>query len=99
MPKKKKKWKPYIGSEYLSSKYREGIDVEKCALLIKKSGNDKRRKEQQYKIQDKIRNLGGKETNKLLEIVEKGTNKQTEMKEKKKKEYLRKTRTTRNQTT
>ena len=42
--------------------------------------------------QDKIRTLGEKETYKYLGILESDTNKQVEMKEKIKKEYLRRTR-------
>ena len=42
--------------------------------------------------QDKIRTLGEKETNKYLGILEADTIKQVEMKDKIKKEYLRRTR-------
>ena len=42
--------------------------------------------------QDKIRTLGEKETYKYLSILEADTSKQLEMKEKIKKEYLRRTR-------
>ena len=68
------------------------FDIEKCAMLVMKSG--KRHMTERVKLPNQvlIRILGEKETYKYLEIMEADTIKQQEMKEKIKKEYLRRTR-------
>ena len=66
--------------------------VEKCAMLVMTSG--KRHLIEGVELQNQIviRTLGGKETYKYSGILEADTIKQVEMKEKIKKEYLRRTR-------
>ena len=66
--------------------------IEKCAMLVRKS--DKRQMTDGMELlnQDKTRTLGEKETYKYLGILEADTVKQVQMKEKIKKEYLRRTR-------
>ena len=66
--------------------------IEKCAMLVMKSG--KRYLTDRIKLpsQNNIRRLGEKETYKYLGILEADTIKQVEMKDKIKKEYLRRTR-------
>ena len=66
--------------------------IEKCAMLVMKSGNWHLTDGMELPNQDKIRMLGEKETYKYLGIWEADTIKQEEMKEKIKKEYLRRTR-------
>ena len=66
--------------------------IEKCAMLAMKSGKRHLTDGIELPNQDKIRMLGEKETYKYLGILEAGTIKQVEMKDKIKKEYPRKTR-------
>ena len=62
--------------------------IEKCAMLVMKSGKHMtERVEQSYQVV--IRTLGEKETYKYVEVLEADIIKQVEMKEKIKKEYLR----------
>ena len=66
--------------------------IEKCAMLIMKSGKRHLTDGMGLPSQDKIRTLGEKETYKYLDVLEAETIKQVEMKDKIKKEYLRRTR-------
>ena len=66
--------------------------IEKCAMLVMKSGKRHLTDGMELPNQDKIRTFGEKETYKYLGILEADTIEQMEMKEKIKKEYLRKTR-------
>ena len=66
--------------------------IEKCAMLVMKSGKRHLTDGMELPNQDKIRTLGEKETYKYLGILEPETVKQVEMKEKIKKEYLRRSR-------
>ena len=69
-----------------------GFAIEKSAMLIMKSGKQHMTDRMELQNQDKIRTLGEKETYKCLGILEGETLKQTKMKEKIKKEYLRRAR-------
>ena len=62
--------------------------IEKCAMLVMKSGKRHITDGMELPNQDKIRTLGEKKTFKYLGILEADTIKQVEMKEKIKKEYL-----------
>ena len=66
--------------------------IEKCAMLIMKSGKRHLNDGMEPPNQEKIRTLGENETYKYLGIFEDDTIKQVEMKEKIKKEYFRWTR-------
>ena len=66
--------------------------IEKCAVLLMKSGKRHMTDRMELPNQDKIRTLGENETYKYLGILEADTIKQVEMKEKFKKEYHRRTR-------
>ena len=66
--------------------------IEKCALLVMKSGKRHLTDGIEQPNQDKIRTLAENETNKYLEILGADTIKQVEMKDKIQKEYLRRTR-------
>ena len=66
--------------------------IEKCAILVMKSGKRHLTDGMELPNQDKIRTLGEKETYKYLGILEAHTIKQVEMKENIQKEYLRRTR-------
>ena len=66
--------------------------IEKCAIQVMKNGKRHLEDEKKLSNQDKIGTLGEKETYKYLGILEAHTIKQVEMKEKIKKEYLRRTR-------
>ena len=74
--------------------------IEKCALLVMKSGKQDLTDGMEQTNQDKIRALEEKETYEYLGILEANITKQGKMKEKIKKEYLRRTRkkTTRDKT-
>ena len=61
-------------------------------MLVMKSGKRHLTSEMELPNQDKIRTFGEKEAYKYLGILEADTIKQVEMKEKIKKEYLRRTR-------
>ena len=69
-----------------------GFSIEKGALLVMKSGKRRLTEGMELPSQEKIRTLEEKKTYKYLEILEADTIKQVEMKEKTKKEYLRRTR-------
>ena len=56
--------------------------IEKCTLLVTKSGKRHMTEGVELPNQEKIRTLGEKETNKYLKILESDTTKQAEMKEK-----------------
>ena len=66
--------------------------IEKCAMLVMKSGKRHLINGMELPNQDKIRMRGEEETCKYFGILEADTIKQVEMKEKIKKEYLRRTR-------
>ena len=66
----------------------DDITIEKCALLVMKSGKRHLTDGMELTNQDKIRTLGEKETYKYLGIMEVDTIKQVEMKEKKKLEKV-----------
>ena len=66
--------------------------IEKCAMLVMKNGKRHQTDGMELLNQDKIRTFGKKETYKYLGILEAETIKRVEMKEKIKKEYLRRTR-------
>ena len=66
--------------------------IEKCAKLVMKSGKRHLTDGMKLPNQDMVRTLGKKETYKYLGILEADIIKQVEMKEKIKKEYLRRTR-------
>ena len=65
--------------------------IEKCALLVIKSGQRHLTDGIELPNQDKIRTLAENETYKYLGILEADTIKQVEMKDKIQKEYLRRT--------
>ena len=66
--------------------------IEKCSLLVMKSGKRHLTDRIELPNQDKIRALTENETYKCLGILEADTIKQVEMKNKIQKEYLRRTR-------
>ena len=63
--------------------------IEKCAMLVMKSGKRHLADEMELQNQDNIRTLGENETYKYWGILEADTIKQLEMKDKIQKEYLR----------
>ena len=68
------------------------FSIEKCAILVIKSGKRHQTDRIELQNQDKIRTLGEKKTYKYLSILEADIIKQVKMKEKIKKGYLRRTR-------
>ena len=66
--------------------------IEKCTMLVMKSGKRHMTYGMELPNQDKIRALGENETYKYLGILEADTIKQVQMKDKIRKEYLRRTR-------
>ena len=66
--------------------------IEKCAMLVMKSGKRHLTDRMELPNQEKIRTLGENETYKYLGILEVDTTKQMEMKDKIQKEYYRRTR-------
>ena len=68
------------------------FDIEKCAMLVMKSGKRHITDGMKLPNQDKIRTLGENETYKYLGILDPDTIKQMEMKDKIQKEYCRRTR-------
>ena len=68
------------------------FSIEKYAVLVMKSGKRHMTDRIELPNQDKIRTLGEEETYKYLGILEADTIKQVEMKDKTRKEYLRRTR-------
>ena len=69
-----------------------GFGIEKCAMLVMKSGKRLLTGGMELPKKDKIKTLAENETYKYLGILEVDTIKQEEMKEKIQKEYLRRTR-------
>ena len=65
--------------------------IEKCVMLVMKSGKRHLTDRMELPNKNKIRTLGKNETYKYLGILEAGTIKQVEMKDKIQKEYLRRT--------
>ena len=65
--------------------------IEKCAMLVMKSGKRLLTDGMELLNKDKIKTLAENETYKYLGILEADTIKQVEMKDKNQKEYLRKT--------
>ena len=63
--------------------------IEKCAMLVMKSGKRHMTDGMELPNQDKIRTLGENETYKYLGILEADSIKRVEMKDKIQKEYLR----------
>ena len=76
--------------------YSQGIGmefgIEKCTMLVMKSGKRHMTDGMELPNDDKIRTLGEEETNKYLGILEADTIKQVQMKDQIRKEYLRRTR-------
>ena len=68
------------------------FSIEKCAMLVMKSGKWHMTDGMELPNDDKIRTLEENETYKYLEILEADTIKQVQMKDKIRKEYLRRTR-------
>ena len=66
--------------------------IEKCAMVVMKSGKRRMTDGMELPNHDKIRTLGENETNKYLGIFEADTIKHVEMKDKIRNEYLRRTR-------
>ena len=66
--------------------------MEKCAMLVMKSGKQLLTEGMELPNKDKIKTLAENETYKCLGILEADTIKQADMKEKIQKEYLRRTR-------
>ena len=66
--------------------------LEKCAMLVMKSGKRYMTDGMEPSNKDKIRTLGEKKTYKYLGILEADCTKQGQMKDKTRKEYLRRTR-------
>ena len=66
--------------------------IEKCAMLVMKSGKRHMTNGMELPNQDKIKTLAENETYKYLVILEADTIKQVEMKDNIQKEYLRRTR-------
>ena len=66
--------------------------IEKCAMLVMKSGKRQITDGMELPIQEKIRTLAENETYKYLGILEADTIKHVEMKDKIQKVYLRRTR-------
>ena len=76
----------------IHARRRDEFGIEKCALLIMKNGKRHLTDGMELPNQEKIRTLREKETYKYLGILKADTIKQQDMKEKNKKEYLRRTR-------
>ena len=91
-----KKWKKMETLIYVVRIYIQGIGmefgIEKCAMLVMKSGKQQLPDKMKLPNQDKIRTLTENETYKYFDILEDDTIKQVEMKDKIKNEYLRRTR-------
>ena len=66
--------------------------IEKCAMVVMKSGKQQLTDGMKLPNKDKIKTLAENETYKYLGILEADTIKQVEMKDKIQKEYLRRTR-------
>ena len=68
------------------------FSIEKCTMLVMKSGKWHMTDVMELPNHDKISTLGENETNKYLGILEADTIKQVEMKDNIRKEYVRRTR-------
>ena len=90
--KMKKNWKLIHTVRIYSQDIGMKFVIEKCAMLVMKSGKRHLTDGMELPGQDKIRMLGENETYKYLGILEADTIKQVKMKDKVKKEYLRRTR-------
>ncbi len=86
----KKKWK--LGVKIYSRDIGRKISIEKCAMLVMKSGKLQLTDEMELPNQDKIKTLAENETYKYLGILEADAIKQVEMNDKIQKEYLSRTR-------
>ena len=75
-----------------SQDIRMEFGIEKCAMLVTKSGKRHMTDGMELPNHDKIRTLGENETYKYLGILEADTIKQVQMKDNIRKEYLRRTR-------
>ena len=75
-----------------SQDIRMEFGIEKCAMLVKKSGKRHMTDGMKLPNHDKVRTLRENETYKYLGILEADTIKQMQMKDKSRKEYLRRTR-------
>ena len=75
-----------------SEDIRTEFDIEKCDMLVMKSGKRHQTDGMELPNQDKIRTLGEKETYTSLGLLEADSNKQVDIKEEIKKEYLRRNR-------
>ena len=75
-----------------SQDIRMEFGIEKCAMLVMKSGKQHLTDGMELPNQDKMRTLGENEIYKYLGVLEPETIKQVEMKDKIQKEYLRRTR-------
>ena len=71
------------GSEDIQEDIDMEFGIEKCVMLIMKSGKQHIMEKIELPIQEKIRMLGNKKTYKYLEISEANSIKQMEMKKKK----------------
>ena len=91
----RKKWKR-TGNSNTHRIYHQDIgmeyEIEKCVMLVMKSGKRHRNDGMELPNQDKIRMHGENETYKYLEILEADTINQVQMDDKTQKEYLRRTR-------
>ena len=68
------------------------LDIEKCDMLTMTSGKSEKRREIELTNQERIKMLGEKDNYKYFGILKANTIKQTEMKEKVRKEFFRRTR-------
>ena len=75
-------------TENIQSKHRNGFGIEKCAMLVLKSGQRYMTKGMELLNQEKMMSLKEKETHKYLRILEADTIKQDEMKDKIKKKSI-----------
>ena len=89
--KKKKRKEKNLEVRIYRQDIRMEFGIEKYALLILKSGKRRLTDGMELASQHKIRTLGEKETYTYMGILVADTIKQVEMKEKNKKEYLRRT--------
>ena len=86
----KKNWETLIHAVRIySQSIGMEFGIEKCAMLVMKSGKRHMTDGMELPNHDKIRTLGENETCKYLGILEADTIKQMQMKDKIRKEYLR----------
>ena len=89
----KKNWKlKYTQIEYTAEDIGMEFGIEKCAMLVMKSGKRHLADGMELPNQDKIRSLEENENYKYLGILEADTIKQVEMKDKFRKNIVRRTR-------